>query len=461
MIIDIHVLIGDLDREAAQISREAIGEAKISGLDGLVLVAGPSPLPEGFLSALRADVSGLPLVVLGGRQIESHEGALLVLGCNEPLTGSPSAIEISRKVHSCGGAVVLCRGPREHFQGAQAPDLLSHLSPFDGIEVFHDSLRGESLRENLELAHQASLCAVAGSASSIPGRYATKFSVPISSEADLVKALKARQARPCVLEGRDVDPRGGNREKIAWSIPKAHLMKCRGLLFDLYGTLVDLKSFESMDEFNKMAQWLNIEGIGVSGEDLYDFYHRRAKELYASAIQRMSFPEVDILRVFREALHFFSGRDLGREFARKAALVFRALTIRSMRLYPHTRRILRELRRRGYRMGIITNAQAAFTVPEVEDLHLAGFFDFIILSSEAGCSKPERQIYEIALRKLEIPPAETAMIGDDLHGDIHAAKIAGLRTVYLKTNVGTSSFPVEPDVTLTNGDLRNLLRLFP
>ena len=114
-------------------------------------------------------------------------------------------------------------------------------------------------------------------------------------------------------------------------------------------------------------------------------------------------------------------------------------------------------------MGIISNAQAGFTVPEIEDLKLWQFFDFIILSSDVGCSKPEDKIYGIASRQLELPPSKTAFVGDDLYGDIFGAQKHGYKTVFVKTNVGNLSSPgnVIPDVTLVDGDLRNLLRIFP
>ena len=99
----------------------------------------------------------------------------------------------------------------------------------------------------------------------------------------------------------------------------------------------------------------------------------------------------------------------------------------------------------------------------IEDLKLWQFFEFIILSSDVGCSKPDNKIYAIASRQLEFPPDKTAFIGDDLYGDIFGANQHGYKTVFVKTNVGNMTSPgkVSPDVTLCDGDLRNLLRIFP
>jgi predicted HAD superfamily phosphohydrolase YqeG len=62
---------------------------------------------------------------------------------------------------------------------------------------------------------------------------------------------------------------------------------------------------------------------------------------------------------------------------------------------------------------------------------------------------------------MELPADKVVMIGDDPHGDIFAGARAGLKTVYVKSDVATSPYPVTADVTLMDGDLRNLLRLFP
>ncbi len=435
------------------------------GLDGVVLVEKEAFLTNDDLAALRRECNIPGFLILRGQEIECPEGMFLVIGSEDALINSSNFIETQRNVHEQEGCVILVHpfSWKSQFEGF-GENYVALFSSFDGVEIYNGILSPRDMRQGLEIYWRSNCGALGGSEARNAdevGLFATKFLIPISSERDLAFAVRKRLMRPCVLQGTDVDPRGGRRESILYRIYPAEMAKCRGLLFDLYGTLVNLQSFEAMDEFHKMARWLQLEGVGVTGHDLYEFYLGRANELYQRAVGRISFPEVDILRVFRDAIHYFSGEDRGEEFARRSALIFRALTIRSMRVYPFTRKVLRELKRRGYRMGIVSNAQAAFTIPEIEDLKLEEFFDFIILSSDVGCSKPEYRIYELAMRQLEIPPSEIAMIGDDLHGDIYGAQDAGLKTVFISSDVGTSPFPVEPDVTLRNGDLRNLLRVFP
>lgn len=464
VIIDIHATI-DRSASAALSPQEIIRLSHQKGLDGVVLVEKNAYLSRDELTALQRECAIPGFLILRGQEIECPEGRFIVIGCDDALSNRPNYIETLRNVHEHEGCVILVHpfSWKSQFEGF-GENYVALFSSFDGVEIFNSTLSPRDMRLGLEVYRRSNCGALGGSEAGKAdkiGLFATKFLITVTSERDLAFAVRKRLMRPCVLDGIDVDPRGGRTNTISFTIHRAGMARCRGLLFDLYGTLVNLQSFEAMDEFYKMARWFQLEGVTVTGHELYEFYQRRAFELYQSAVGRISFPEVDILRVFREAIHHFSGKDMGEEFARKSALIFRSLTIRSISLYPFTRKILRELKRRGYRMGIISNAQAAFTIPEIEDLRLEDFFDFIILSSDVGCSKPENRIYELAVRQLEIPPAEIAMIGDDLHGDIHAARKAGLKTVFINSNVETAPFPVEPDVTVVNGDLRNLLRIFP
>lgn len=436
-----------------------------TGIDGIVLIERNRLISNEEIDALKKECGSDDFLILKGQEIMTPEGWMLVYGCDEELQDSENIWEVLTKVRALGGCAVLSHpfSSGNLFESSN-DELTRFFSSFDAVEIYNSNLSKHEQKQALELHWKSGFTAVAGSEAYQTdkiGTYATKFSTEIKNEKDLARAINEKKARPVILEGQDVDPRGGNQTFIEWNVKKSLIMKCEGLLFDLYGTLVNLSSFESLEEFVKIAQWLEQQGIDVSGKALYNFYLNRANELYRFAGEKISFPEVDILKVFREAIEHFSGEDRGEDFARKAALIFRALSIRSIKPYTFTRKVLRELKKRGYRMGIISNGQAAFTIPEIEDLNLQKFFDFIILSSDVGCSKPEHKIFNIAITQLEIPVSKTVMIGDDPHGDIYAAKGAGLKTVYIKSNVETSQFPVKPDVSLSDGDLRNLLRVFP
>ena len=70
------------------------------------------------------------------------------------------------------------------------------------------------------------------------------------------------------------------------------------------------------------------------------------------------------------------------------AITFRALSRKFLRAYDGAEELLKELRRRGKGIYLLSNAQTDFTRPEIEMLGLTGYFDGIFISSEQGCRKP-------------------------------------------------------------------------
>jgi putative hydrolase of the HAD superfamily len=101
---------------------------------------------------------------------------------------------------------------------------------------------------------------------------------------------------------------------------------------------------------------------------------------------------------------------------------------RAVRLYPDTRPALGELRRRGYRLGIISNCsvQAGAMI----DYHgLRALFDAVILSFEVGVAKPDPAIYQRACAALELAPGECGFVADGAGGELEGASVLGLLTV--------------------------------
>jgi HAD superfamily hydrolase (TIGR01549 family) len=82
------------------------------------------------------------------------------------------------------------------------------------------------------------------------------------------------------------------------------------------------------------------------------------------------------------------------------------------------------------RIGIVSNN----LVEEQRDkLRLCGFspyVDALVVSEEAGVSKPNPEIFAIALRRLECEAADAVMIGDSWAADIEGARAAGIRAIW-------------------------------
>ena len=102
-------------------------------------------------------------------------------------------------------------------------------------------------------------------------------------------------------------------------------------------------------------------------------------------------------------------------------------------LLPDSREILQYLKNKGYTLGIISN-----TPPTEQDtlktLGIDHFVDCALYSFECGYRKPEKQIFELMLNKMEVTPDEALMIGDSLKNDIIGAQSVGIDAILFDMN---------------------------
>lgn len=100
------------------------------------------------------------------------------------------------------------------------------------------------------------------------------------------------------------------------------------------------------------------------------------------------------------------------------------------RLEPGALDLLQDLRRAGFRLGIISN----FDLRLYEILKRVGvssLFEQIIVSSQVGADKPSPRIFEEALLRFQIEPAELLHVGDDKVADGEGAQAVGMQTFIL------------------------------
>ena len=100
------------------------------------------------------------------------------------------------------------------------------------------------------------------------------------------------------------------------------------------------------------------------------------------------------------------------------------------RLEPGALDLLCDLRSAGFRLGIISN----FDLRLYEILRHVGLLDLfeqIVLSSQVGADKPSPRIFEEALRRFAVEPAELLHVGDEEKTDGEGARAIGIQTFIL------------------------------
>jgi putative hydrolase of the HAD superfamily len=97
-------------------------------------------------------------------------------------------------------------------------------------------------------------------------------------------------------------------------------------------------------------------------------------------------------------------------------------------LYPDTVPALVALRRAGLRLAVVSNWDERLE-RVVDGLGLTRFLDTVVYSSAIGYEKPDRRIFEAALDRLSLTPAEAAHAGDRLREDVEGALALGMTAV--------------------------------
>lgn len=68
-------------------------------------------------------------------------------------------------------------------------------------------------------------------------------------------------------------------------------------------------------------------------------------------------------------------------------------------------------------------------------LNVYSFFDEVITSEEVGAKKPDKLIYDVALRKMNGDPEKSIMIGNKFKEDALGAVNAGMSAILVNSDV--------------------------
>ena len=98
---------------------------------------------------------------------------------------------------------------------------------------------------------------------------------------------------------------------------------------------------------------------------------------------------------------------------------------------PSTILTLHTLKKRGFRLGLVTNNGRKMVEKILSAIGLeASLFDVIITSDDSE-PKPSSQPFLFALHKLKCTPDKTVYVGDRMQAELLPAKKLGIRTVLL------------------------------
>ncbi len=204
----------------------------------------------------------------------------------------------------------------------------------------------------------------------------------------------------------------------------------RTFIFDLYGTIVDIKTNEKSTRFwRAIANELSALGAKVSAKEAKDVYIALCKLREKSEDE---YYEFDLLDVFKDYLaHFNLVNDA--YSAQRFASKFRKFSTRKWRIYPRITSVIKMLKSHNCKVYLLSNAQACFTLDELKKSGLDTLFDGILISSQVGTKKPGDKIFNLLIDRYNLDVNECVFIGNDMNDDILGASRVNIRTIYIKT----------------------------
>jgi 2-haloalkanoic acid dehalogenase type II len=92
---------------------------------------------------------------------------------------------------------------------------------------------------------------------------------------------------------------------------------------------------------------------------------------------------------------------------------------------------LDELKRQGYKLGLLTNTYQISFEHLIAEYGFDQRFEVIMPSYSVGMIKPDPALFELMLEKLEVEAGEAIMVGDSLPDDIQGAEVAGITGILI------------------------------
>jgi len=183
----------------------------------------------------------------------------------------------------------------------------------------------------------------------------------------------------------------------------------KAVVFDIGGVLIENPWESMMCHYAKTLQ-IDIKKLDTAIREIYDDFDKNI---------------ISEENVWKHVMDLYN----------KKQQTIRGLWIEGVTLaYQEKKEMMllaKKLKNKGYKVGILSNTEHP-TAPFLQHrfkLH----FHTVILSSEVGLAKPQKEIYEHTLIKLQTLPHETVFIDDKIE-NIEGAKKAGMHAIHYTTH---------------------------
>ncbi len=205
--------------------------------------------------------------------------------------------------------------------------------------------------------------------------------------------------------------------------------KYKHLFFDLDHTLWDFEA-NAKETFSELYTTHSLQQKGIDDLDLffsrYSFHNTRLWDRYTKGFIKQE--ELRWKRVWLTLLDF---KIADETLAKAMSVDFLNGLPNRKNLFPYTIEILDYLINKNYVLHLITNGFENIQHSKLKHSNLTNYFKEVVTSEQAGSLKPNKEIFEFALKAARANVEESIMIGDNIEADIKGALSAGLDTIFV------------------------------
>ena len=193
----------------------------------------------------------------------------------------------------------------------------------------------------------------------------------------------------------------------------------KSVIFDLDNTLID---FMTMKKLSCDAAISAMIDAGLNAKK-----DKAIKELFA-LYGKYGLEEKTIFQKFLKKMT----KKVDYEILASGIVAYRRVRTGFLEPYPHVGEVLFELKRRGIKLAIVSDAPRLKAWIRLVSMKINHLFDVVVTFDDTKEMKPSIAPFKFAFRKLNVKPQECLMVGDRPERDIKGAKKLGMLTCFAK-----------------------------
>jgi putative hydrolase of the HAD superfamily len=219
-------------------------------------------------------------------------------------------------------------------------------------------------------------------------------------------------------------------------------MPYKDLFFDLDHTIWDFE-LNSKETLWDLHQKYALEAKGINDFDVfysnYSVHNHRLWDRYTKG-----FIKQEELRWKRIYLSLLDYKIADEALSKEMSVDYLDILPNKKNLFPYTIEILDYLKNKDYKMHLITNGFESVQFKKIKNSNLADYFIEVITSEASNSLKPNKEIFDYALKASNAKLDTSIMIGDNEAADIQGAINAGMDSIFV------NHLQIQPTVPATH-----------